>query len=201
MFGGVILKKNHFAKKYPLQTLMIQLFFITIVTFMIPALTNLIMDKKMLNQVYYEQIEGFQVKKVHDKETVKLEEKVAYVAVKKANFIAMKLQSGYLFSPYEARRESYKELINIEAINVEGVKLEESDITIIPYLFLDNRNPSKGFFAWKGTIIMANKVYEYWIDEETSKILRIELIKGNVRESIFEREKDELYQSWKAYMK
>ena len=180
---------------------MIQLFLTTIIAFLIPALINIIMDKEMINQVCYEQIEGFQVKKVHDKETVKLEEKVAYVAVKNANFIAMKLQSGYLFSPYEARRESYIELPNIDAINVEGVSLDESDITIIPYLFLDIRNPSKGFFAWKGTIIMANKVYEYWIDEETSKILRIELIKGNVKESIFEREKNELYQSWKSYMK
>ena len=184
-----------------MQALLIQLFIITMIVFLIPALTNLNIDKKMINHVRYEQIEGFQVKEVHDKETVKLEEKVAYVDAKNVNFIAMKLQSGYLFSLYEARNASYLELLNIKVLQVEELGLNEDDITIIPYLFLDNRNPSKGFFAWKGTVIVANKVYEYWIDEETSKILRIELIKGNARERIFELEKEELYQSWKEYMK
>ena len=51
------------------------------------------------------------------------------------------------------------------------------------------------------TILVDGRGYEFWLDEESEKIVRIEMIIGNAVNNVFEGEKQKLRESWKKYIK
>ena len=174
---------------------------LTACIFMLPIIVGVILENNTTNRVLVHKAEGLPFQKRNETKTVRLEEKVAYVADKSVTFVALKLQTGYLFSLYEARVSSYSELKKIEYLKINETNLSKDAITMSPYLFMDKRDPSKGFFAWKGTILVDGRGYEFWLDEESEKIVRIEMIIGNAVNNVFEGEKQKLRESWKKYIK
>lgn len=168
---------------------------------MIPIIVGTIIEKSTMNRVLFHNVDGLPFRKRNETKTIKLEEKIAYVADKSVTFVALKLQTGYMFSLYEARVSSYSELKKIDYLQINDANLNKDAITVSPYLFMDKRDPSKGFFAWKGTILVDGKGYEFWLDEESEKIVRVELLIGNAVNNVFEGEKQKLRESWKKYMK
>ena len=174
---------------------------ITACIFAIPILVGMVIEESTMNRVQFHNVEGLPFQKRNDTKTLKLKEKVAYVADKSVTFVALKLQTGYRFSLYEARVSSYAELKKIEYLQINDSNLNKDAITISPYLFMDKRDPSKAFFAWKGTILVDGKGYEFWLDEESEKIVRVVLIIGNAVNNVFEGEKQKLRESWKKYIK
>ena len=174
---------------------------LTACIFMLPIIVGVIVENNTTNRVLVHKAEGLPFQKRNETKTVRLEEKVAYVADKSVTFVALKLQTGYLFSLYEARVSSYSELKKIEYLKINETNLSKDAITMSPYLFMDKRDPSKGFFAWKGTILVDGRGYEFWLDEESEKIVRIEMIIGNAVNNVFEGEKQKLRESWKKYIK
>ena len=50
-------------------------------------------------------------------------------------------------------------------------------------------------------VTIDGKGYEFWLDEESEKIVRVELIIGNAVNNVFEGEKQKLRESWKKYIK
>ena len=173
---------------------------LTACIFMLPIIVGVILENNTTNRVLVHKVEGLPFQKRNETKTVRLEEKVAYVADKSVTFVALKLQTGYLFSLYEARVSSYSELKKIEYLKINETNLSKDAITMSPYLFMDKRDPSKGFFAWKGTILVDGRGYEFWLDEESEKIVRIEMIIGNAVNNVFEGEKQKLRESWKKYI-
>lgn len=178
-----------------------RLIVITACIFMIPIIVGTIIEKSTMNRVLFHNVDGLPFRKRNETKTIKLEEKIAYVADKSVTFVALKLQTGYMFSLYEARVSSYSELKKIDYLQINDANLNKDAITVSPYLFMDKRDPSKGFFAWKGTILVDGKGYEFWLDEESEKIVRVELLIGNAVNNVFEGEKQKLRESWKKYMK
>lgn len=178
-----------------------RLIIITACIFMIPIIVGTIIEKSTMNRVLFHNVDGLPFRKRNETKTIKLEEKIAYVADKSVTFVALKLQTGYMFSLYEARVSSYSELKKIDYLQINDANLNKDAITVSPYLFMDKRDPSKGFFAWKGTILVDGKGYEFWLDEESEKIVRVELLIGNAVNNVFEGEKQKLRESWKKYMK
>lgn len=178
-----------------------RLIVITACIFMIPIIVGTIIEKSTMNRVLFHDVDGLPFRKRNETKTIKLEEKIAYVADKSVTFVALKLQTGYMFSLYEARVSSYSELKKIDYLQINDANLNKDAITVSPYLFMDKRDPSKGFFAWKGTILVDGKGYEFWLDEESEKIVRVELLIGNAVNNVFEGEKQKLRESWKKYIK
>ncbi len=178
-----------------------RLIVITACIFMIPIIVGTIIEKSTMNRVLFHNVDGLPFRKRNETKTIKLEEKIAYVADKSVTFVALKLQTGYMFSLYEARVSSYSELKKIDYLQINDANLNKDAITVSPYLFMDKRDPSKGFFAWKGTILVDGKGYEFWLDEESEKIVRVELLIGNAVNNVFEGEKQKLRESWKKYIK
>lgn len=174
---------------------------ITVFIFMMPVCAGIILENNTMNRVFFREVDSLPFQKRNDAKTVRISEKAAYVADKSVTFVALKLQTGYLFSLYDARTASYAELKKIDFLRTSIETINKDEITVVPYLFMDKRDPSKGFFAWKGTILAEGKGYDFWLDEESSKIIRVEMILGNVVTSVFESDKDKLQNSWREYMK
>lgn len=186
--------------KYQFRVWVGKLIIITIGFFLIPVLAGVVMEKNTIDRVHFTDVDGLPFQKHNEKKTIKLEEKAAYAADKSINYIATKLQNGYVFSLYEARVACYRELEKIDAIDIHNSEVQKDSIAVTPYLFIDKSDPSKGFFAWKGTILIQGKGYEFWMDEDSGRIIRIELIIGNSMNNVFEGEQQSLHQSWKKYI-
>lgn len=123
-----------------------------------------------------------------------IKEKVDMVN-KEENIESVKLETGDVYSLYEARQQSFKELCKIPSLEMDIYGPLREDIGIQPFLMIDAKTPSRKMIVWIGSFTVKDAEYDIILDEETGKIIKIESSVLESNELI-----DTVKEEWKKYI-
>lgn len=148
-------------------------------------------DRKLLGEEKEIQMKDIHLQRL-DNKTLDLEEKVKMVTENIANLKKIDLKTGDRYSLYEARRQCFRELEKLPALemNMYGPVLGEINIT--PELLIDPETPATSILIWKGSFAIKGVKYQIILEEESGKILFIQP----------EGESDDVLEAqWRKYLK
>ncbi len=109
---------------------------------------------------------------------------------------SVQLETGDIYSLYEARLQSFRELCKIPSLEMDLYGPVKDDIKILPLLMIDANTPSKKMIVWKGELTIKKTEYNIILDEESGKIIKIESSEWESSELF-----DKVIKEWEKYMK
>jgi hypothetical protein len=111
------------------------------------------------------------------------------------NIETVQLKTGDVYSLYEARLQSFRELCKIPSLEADIYGPVKDEIEIQPFLIIDAKSPSRKMIVWKGRLTIKGAEYKIVLDEETGKILNIESPEWKNKELI-----DKVLKEWEKYI-
>lgn len=108
---------------------------------------------------------------------------------------SVQLETGDIYSLYEARLQSFNELCKIPSLEMDVHGPVKDDIKIQPFLLIDAKTPSKKMIVWKGKLTIQNVEYGIILDEESGKIIKIESTAWENRELF-----NTVFKEWEKYI-
>lgn len=114
---------------------------------------------------------------------------------KEENIESVQLDTGDIYSLYEARQQSFKELCKIPSLEMDLYGPLKEDIEIQPFLMIDAKTPSRKMIVWIGSFDVKDAKYNIILDEETGKII-------NIESSVLERNElmEVVKEEWEKYI-
>lgn len=167
--------------------------FLVLVIMLIPPSFFRISDNKVVNKGKKVQIESVDVQGANIL-SMTIKEKADMVN-KEEDIESVQLETGDIYSLYEARLQSLRELCKIPSLEADLYGPVKDEIDIGPFLMIDAKTPSRKMIVWKGKLTIKDAEYEIILDEETGKIIKIESSEWESRELI-----DNVLKEWEKYI-
>jgi hypothetical protein len=102
-----------------------------------------------------------------------MNEKKEMLQQKKESIATVNLETGKMYSLYEARKRSFNEMCKIPMVEMDIFGPTKDEISIEPILYIDGETPSKTMIVWRGSVLVKDITYSIILEEESGKILDI----------------------------
>jgi hypothetical protein len=151
-------------------------------------------DKDILDNIQTVEIESNWVGFRGTQSSMNINEKVQMLEQKDDNILKVTLETGNMYSLYEARKRTFDEMSKIPIIEMDVYGPVKDEIKIEPILYINGKAPSKTMIVWSGTVLVNKITYSVMLEEESGKILAI---KGDGLDKSLH---DALQQEWREYL-
>jgi len=123
-----------------------------------------------------------------------LNEKIDMLEQIKKSVVTVTLETGNLFSLYEARKSCFNEMCKIPMIEMDIYGPVKDEINIEPVLYINGESPSQTMIVWRGSVLVNHITYSIILEEESGKILEIKA------EELEIDSQELLLEQWKVYL-
>ena len=89
------------------------------------------------------------------------------------------LKTGNKYSLYEARKQCFNELSKLPILEMGIYSPPKKEIDIVPSLIVDSRSPAYSIIIWSGSLRINKIHYQIVLDEESGKLLSIQIANDN----------------------
>lgn len=160
----------------------------------IPQLIYWKQDKDILENIQTVEIDSNWVSFHGTQSSMNINEKIEMLKQKDDNIITVTLETGNLYSLYEARKRCFDEMNKISMIEMDIYGPVRNEIDIEPVLYINGKSPSQTMIVWSGTVLVNDITYTVMLEEESGKILAIkgDGLEMNLQES--------LKKEWEEYL-
>ncbi len=175
----------------------LNVFLITIIVLFVMKIPQIIywkQDKNILENVQRLEIDTNWISFRGTRINMTDEEKIEMIEKKEDSIITVSLETGNMYSLYEARKRCFDEMNKIPVIEMDIYGPVKDEINIEPILYINGKSPSQSMIVWSGTVEVKNITYSVMLEEESGKILAI---KGDGLDNNFN---ETLIKEWKEYM-
>jgi hypothetical protein len=123
-----------------------------------------------------------------------INEKKEMLQENKDSIVSVSLETGNLYSLYEARKRSFNEMCKIPMINMDINGPTKDEIDLEPILYIDGETPSQTMIVWSGSVLVKDITYSIILEEESGKILDIRAGElGKDLQKLLQEELDEYF--------
>ncbi|SHO42968.1 hypothetical protein [Anaerocolumna xylanovorans] len=131
-------------------------------------------------------------------EQLNLEQRRDMIRTGEADVERISLKTGNAYSLYEARKQCYRELCKIPALKMDIDGPVQREIDISPQLLVNAKVPSYSMIIWSGSLEIKDIPYKIVLDEDSGKLLSIQIADENIKEyeklqEVFEKELEEYF--------
>lgn len=161
----------------------------------IPQMVYWKQDNDIIGKVQTEEIDSNWVSFHGTQGSMNINEKIQMLNQKNDNIVKVTLETGKMYSLYEARKRSFDEMCKIPIIEMDVYGPIKDEIDIEPALYINGKSPSQTMIVWSGTVIVNNITFSLILEEESGKILAIKA------DELDKKLQDTLEKEWGEYIK
>ncbi len=132
-------------------------------------------ELQLLNIIKEVPIKAVEINK-NEAGQLNLDTRLEMIQADNLNIEKLTLKTGDKYSLYEARKQCYDELRKISMLQMDQYGPIIKEIKVVPYMIIDSVTPAYSFIIWQGQVEIKKIVYNIILDEESGKIIHIDLL-------------------------